>query len=164
MRFNRVAVVGISACGKTTFAQKLAARTGLPLFYGDQLEWHTNWRTRAATEIEVLHRSWLDQPRWIIEGWIDVDRIERLTIADVVVDLDYASPLCAWRALQRMIRGVRRSEMPDGCVDKFSWRVLRVVFWKLERPAIESALSASSMKKYVRLTSSRESEAWLNSL
>lgn len=164
MSLDRIAVVGISGSGKTTFARKLAARTGLPLFHGDQLEWQMNWITRPAAEIEALQRSWIEQPHWIIEGWIDVDRIERLKIADVVVDLDYASALCTWRVFLRMLRGNRRSEMPAGCVDKFNWRFLKNIFWKMERPAIEGALGASRMKKYVRLPSPRAAQAWLDSL
>jgi len=39
MTADRIAVIGISASGKSIFARALAARTGLPLRHGDQLDW-----------------------------------------------------------------------------------------------------------------------------
>jgi adenylate kinase family enzyme len=164
MKFDRIAVVGISASGKSTFARALASRTGLPLLHGDQLEWLPDWVVRPKAELDKLHRAWLEKPRWIIEGWIDTDRIDRLNAADVVIDLDYSRWLCAWRLLARMLHGAQREEMPQGCVDAYSLRFLGVVFRKLERPAIEGALAAATMRSYVRLETPREALAWLQQL
>lgn len=161
MKFDRIAVVGISGSGKSAFAKTLAARTGLPLRHGDQLEWLANWQARPAAEIQTLHRSWIAQPCWIIEGWMDVDRVGRLNRADVVVDLDVSSVLCMWRTLRRMQRRVRREEMPVGCVDRFNWKYLAVVLGGRERPALDAALAAATMKMYVHLKSPQEAAAWL---
>ncbi len=164
MAVDRIAVVGISASGKSTFARLLAARTGLPLLYGDHLDWLPNWRVRPAAELDALHKSWIERPRWIIEGWIEADRVERLNLADIVIDLDYSRWLCTWRVFRRMVRGARRVEMPEGCCDQFSWKVLGWVFWKQERPAIEGAIAVAVMKNYVRLRTAREALEWLNRL
>jgi adenylate kinase family enzyme len=164
MRFNRIAVIGISASGKSTFARALSERTGLPLRYGDQLEWEENWKIRADAELQALHRTWLEQPRWIIEGWIDPERVTRLNVADLVVDLDYSRWLCTRRVLRRMFRRVRRDEMPEGCVDDFSWKVLGRVFCKKERPSIDGALALAEMKRYLRFKSPRHARDWLKRL
>ena len=159
--FKRIAVIGISGSGKSTLARLLAERTGLPLHYGDQLEWCANWQARPPAEIEALHKSWIEQPRWIIEGWMDVDRIARLNRADLIIDLSYSSLFCTLRTLRRMLRNSRRDEMPPGCVDRFSWRMLLVVFCKQERPSIDAALAASTLKTYVRLGSPQKASDWL---
>ncbi|MEI9997076.1 MAG: hypothetical protein WDM91_20945 [Rhizomicrobium sp.] len=158
---DRIAVIGISAAGKSIFARALAARTGLPLLHGDQMEWLAGWRERPPGELKTLHAEWLARPRWIIEGWIDPERTARLDAADLVIDLDYSRWRCAWRMLQRMRRAARRDEMPEGCVDRFRWRTLDTVFWKKERPFIDAALAAATLKRYVRLRSPRAAAAWL---
>ncbi|HEY4943778.1 MAG TPA: hypothetical protein VII56_20285 [Rhizomicrobium sp.] len=164
MNYDRIAVVGISASGKSTFARSLAARTGLPLLHGDELDWLPNWIERPPEQLNALHAEWIARPRWIIEGWIEPRRVARLNAADLVIDLDYSRWRCAGRVLMRMLRGVRRAEMPDGCVDRFRGRTLRTVFFKKERPYVDNALRAAAMKNYVRLTNPREAAAWLSAL
>jgi adenylate kinase family enzyme len=161
MIHNRVAVIGISGAGKSTFARALAAQTGLPLLHGDRLDWLENWGVRPDGELQAMHDVWIAQPRWIIEGWVEAERASRLAAADLVIDLDFPGLLCAWRVLARMLRGERRVEMPDGCVDQFSWRTLKWAVSKAERPSIEAALQVARPKKYVRLTTPREARDWL---
>lgn len=164
MKFDRIAVIGISGSGKSTFAKKLAERTGLPLLHGDRLDWTENWGVRAKEELDAQHKDWIARPQWIIEGWIDPQRVERLNAADLVVDLALPGWLCATRVLARMLRGVRRIEMPEGCVDKFQPHVLDWVFFKRERPFIDDALRAANVRTYVQLKSRREAADWLDQI
>lgn len=164
MTLDRIAVVGISASGKSTFARRLAERTGLPLLHGDVLEWMPDWAQRPPAALQAMHAQWLARPRWIIEGWIDLERVCRLNAADLVIDLDYSRWRCAWRVLPRMLRRQRRAEMPPGCVDRFEAHYLNTVLFKQERPYIDGALAAARMKDYRRFTTPREAEAWLSAL
>jgi adenylate kinase family enzyme len=164
MKADRIAVVGISGAGKSTFARALARRTGLPLLHGDQLDWLPGWALRPEIELAALHAEWLAQPRWIIEGWIDPERVARLDTADLVIDLDLSRWRCTARVLARMLRRIHREEMPADCVDRFQPHVLDWVFFKRERPAIDGALRAAKLKSYVRLTNPRQIQAWLAAL
>jgi adenylate kinase family enzyme len=161
MNFDRIAVIGISGSGKSTFARALGARTGLPVLHGDQLDWMENWGERPAADLAAMHADWLARPRWIIEGWIDPERAERLSITDIVIDLDFSRWRCTARLLQRMLRRTRRAEMPEGCVDRFQPHVVGWVFWKKERPFIDGALKSATMKNYVRLRTPRQAANWL---
>ena len=164
MSLDRIAVIGISTSGKSTFARALAARTNLPLWHGDQLDWLANWGVRPDDELSAMHRAWIAEPRWIIEGWIDVGRTARLDRADLVIDLDFSAVRCAARVLRRMLVATRRPEMPPGCIDRFNWQTLDWVLWKKERPAIDAALGAAKLKSYVRLRTPRDAAKWLHSL
>jgi adenylate kinase family enzyme len=164
MKADRIAVIGISGAGKSTFARALAQRTGLPLMHGDQLEWLPDWELRPDGDLGALHATWIAQPRWIIEGWVDPERVARLDAADLVIDLDLSRWRCSARVLARMLRRVRRDEMPAGCVDRFQPHVLDRVFFKRERPSIDGALRAATLKSYVRLRSPRQARAWLATL
>lgn len=159
---DRIAIIGISASGKSTFARQLSARTGLPLLHGDGLEWMPNWVQRPPAALQAMHVEWLARPRWIIEGWIDTERVSRLNDADLVIDLDYSRWRCAWRVLVRMLRRQRRAEMPEGCVDRFQLHYLSTVFFKKERPYVDGALAAAKMKDYRRFTTPSEADAWLS--
>jgi adenylate kinase family enzyme len=44
----RVLVIGISGAGKSTFAQALADKTGLPLIHLDKEFWRPGWKMPAA--------------------------------------------------------------------------------------------------------------------
>ena len=71
---------------------------------------------------------------------------------------------CAGRVFARMWRGERRAEMPDGCVDRFSWRTLNWVFLSKERLFIDNALRAATLKKYVCLRTPRDAANWLKQI
>ena len=164
---ERIAVIGISGSGKSTFARALAERSGLPLLHSDRLEWMPGWRERPPEELAAMHCAWLAEPRWIIEGWIETDRAERLRAADLVIDLDLSRWRCAWRVARRMLARRRRDEMPENCVDRWRFRTLAVALLKLERPSIDAALAAARPKHYVRLRRSRsvrEFLAWSDKL
>jgi adenylate kinase family enzyme len=161
MKPDRIAVIGISGSGKSTFARTLARRTGLPLLHGDQLEWTPGWRVRPQDDLAAMHAEWIARPRWIIEGWVDPERVARLEAADLVVDLDPSRWRCTWRVFRRMLNRARRDEMPVGCVDRFQPHVLDRVFFRRERPSIDGALATATLKSYVRLKSPAEVAAWL---
>jgi adenylate kinase family enzyme len=161
---DRIAVVGISASGKSTFARALGERTGLPVLHGDQLDWMENWGERPARDLAAMHAEWLMRPRWIIEGWVDAERADRLGVADLVIDLDFSRWRCTARVIGRQLRRVRRAEMPEGCVDRIQPHVIGWVFWKKERPFVDAALNAATLKHYVRLTSPRAARLWLAAL
>ena len=111
-----------------------------------------------------MHAEWIAQPRWIIEGWVEPARAARLNAADVVVDLDFSRWVCTWRVLKRMLRGRRRAEMPEGCDERIQPQVLPLVFFKHERPSVDAALAAATIKSYERLKSPHEAAAWLAAL
>ncbi|MBS0472617.1 MAG: hypothetical protein JSR60_16205 [Proteobacteria bacterium] len=161
---ERIAIIGVSASGKSTFARALGAKTGLPVLHGDQLEWTPNWTEPAPEALAALHAEWLARPRWIIEGWIDPARVQRLNAADLVIDLDFSRWRCTARVLRRMLAGARRAEMPEGCVDRFQPKVLWWMLRRAERPHIDRALAAAALKSYVRLSNPRDAAAWLASV
>ena len=67
---NRIVIIGCPGAGKSTFARKLAARTGLPLHYLDMI-WHRADRTVIGrdefdSELDklVMEDEWIMDNRW----------------------------------------------------------------------------------------------------
>lgn len=139
---QRIAVIGISGSGKTTFARRLQQATGLPLHHADQLFWRGRWQPVPEHEYLDAHSSLVSQDRWIIEGYVDPVLSPRLRRADLVVDLDPPAWLCAARVVKRWWahRRTARPELPVEALETLDLRFLGVVLSAAERPAIEAAL------------------------
>ena len=64
----KVLVIGSPGAGKSTFARKLSAVTGLPLYYLDLL-WHKPDKTNlAAEEFDLRLNEMMKKTQWIIDG------------------------------------------------------------------------------------------------
>ena len=65
---KKIIVIGCPGSGKTTFAQKLKNKTGIPLFYLDAI-WHTQDRSHISREeFDVRLAGILAKDSWIIDG------------------------------------------------------------------------------------------------
>ena len=107
---NKVIVIGCPGAGKTTFAEKLAHITGLPLFHLDAI-WHKPDRTHISREefdeklLEILS---LD--KWIIDGNYSRTVEKRIQACDTVFLLDLPMEVCLQGAVERI--GKLRRDMP----------------------------------------------------
>lgn len=167
MAINKIVVVGVSASGKSTFARKLAKKTGLPLTHMDKIMWQPGWDYVGdeVTAVEINKISQAD--KWIIEGYIsEAARSDLFNMVDVILYLDYPSWLCVWRYLKRvwLHRKKARSELP-GSPDKFSFKFMKLVWnkgevWKLEKLLQENDWD----NKIVRLKSPKQALEYLNGI
>ncbi len=65
---KRVIVIGCPGSGKTTFAEKLSKRTGLPLYYLDAI-WHKPDKTHISREeFDQRIQEIFATDKWIIDG------------------------------------------------------------------------------------------------
>ncbi len=163
-RLRRIAIIGISGSGKTTFARKVAQELNLPLFHADAVEWLPDWQLRPDADIARIYMTWIEKEAWVIEGWVDVARASRLSAANLVIDLDYSRWRCAWHEFTRMLRRETRPEMPENCSDRFTTANLKRALWKQERPTIAAVISAAEIKEYVRFTSPAVADRWLRAI
>ena len=107
---QRAIVIGCPGAGKSTFARKLRARTGLPLYYLDML-WHRPDRTNVSRQaFDAALSAILATDRWIIDGNYQRTLEMRLQACDTVFFLDYPLPLCLAGAQERI--GTKREDMP----------------------------------------------------
>jgi adenylate kinase family enzyme len=98
----RIAVIGTSGSGKTTFARQLAGildRTHIEL---DALHWGPNWTARA--EFLELVRVATSADRWVVDGNYRTVRDQVWGRATAIVWLNYPFGVVFRRALARTIR------------------------------------------------------------
>jgi adenylate kinase family enzyme len=166
---RRVAVLGTSGTGKTTFARALSARLGVPFVELDALN-HVGpeWIEATPEELHAKVAPMVATDSWVIDGSYR-GKLGDLVVerADVVVWLDL--PMHVWlpRLLRRALhRVVRREELWGG-----NRETLRTVFFsrdslllysvrthRLRRDRYPTQLASFNL---VRLRSQREVEDFL---
>jgi adenylate kinase family enzyme len=102
---KKVIVIGCPGSGKTTFAEGLARKTGLPLYYLDAI-WHKPDRTHIAREAFDTHlREILMQDAWIMDGNYSRTVEMRLCACDTVFLFDLPTDICLAGAVARLGKG-----------------------------------------------------------
>ena len=145
MDYKRIAIIGISASGKSTASRILASKTRLPLFHMDQLFWRESGEDVPEEEYLEKHAVLTAYEEWIIEGYVDEKMSERLKRADLVLYLDYSRWRCSIQLMRRWLTRpqARRFELVPEALEKFSARFLWRVFSRGERPRIEKAIQVA---------------------
>ena len=107
---KKVIVIGCPGAGKTTFAEKLRDKIGLPLFYLDAI-WHKPDRTHISREeYDVRLAEILALESWIIDGNYSRTVESRLSACDTVFLFDLPVEVCIDGAISRL--GKKRYDMP----------------------------------------------------
>ncbi len=137
---KRVMIIGNAGSGKSTLAGKLGALTGLPVVYGDRIQWKENWVLRPTGERDAMFLEAAAQPAWIIDGNNSNTMEYRFARADTLIFLDVPRYLCVSRAFMRSIRyyGRNRPDMPAGCNERLDWEFLKWIWSYNNRGQIES--------------------------
>lgn len=100
---RRVLVLGRGGAGKSAFARRLAAQTGIPVVELDKVFWGPGLAGLSRTEWVARQRELVAADAWILDGDLGpYDVLEvRLAEADTVVLLNLSLVRCAWRSVRR---------------------------------------------------------------
>ena len=166
---DRILVYGVTGSGKTAFAQRISAATGIPWHSVDDLTWEPGWVPVSDDEqrrridvicagerwvLDTAYGKWLDIPLARVEQivaldfprWLSLFRLTRRTVARA---LD-GRPLCNGNH-----ESFRHMFSPDSIIvwhfRSFSRKRRRIRAWEADPP----------VPQVVRLTSPRQAENWL---
>jgi adenylate kinase family enzyme len=97
---TRILVYGVTGSGKSTAAERIAARRGLPCHLADELTWEPNWKPVPIDEQRRRFAEIATADRWVLDtaysSWLDLV----LSRVQLVVGLDYPR----WFSFQRLVR------------------------------------------------------------
>lgn len=160
MEMKKVLIIGCPGSGKSTFARKLHARTGIPLFYLDMLYHRPDKTTSAPQEFDKKLEEILRQDRWILDGNYIRTIPMRMEYCDTVFWLDYPLEVCLQGIASRF--GKPREDMPwieTQRDEEFMEFVCE--FPKVTRPKIAEVLEKNKDKHIVVFHSREEAEEYL---
>lgn len=165
-------IYGVTGSGKTTFARKLAERTGLPWYAVDDLTWEPGWVEVPADEQRRRIAEICATPRWILDAaynkWLDVP----MARVELIVALDYSR----WRSLARLIRrtlirAIDRKQICNGNTETFRQAFSRdsIIGWHFKsfarkRARVKAWLADPTGPEVVRLGSPSAARRWLANL
>jgi adenylate kinase family enzyme len=127
---ERVIIIGCGGAGKSTLAQKMGQKTGLPVVHLDKLFWKPGWVESAPEEIDEKIRQELDKPQWIMDGNFNRTLPMRVARADTVIYLDFSRMACLLGVLKRVLTtyGKVRPDMGEGCPERIDFEFLKWVW------------------------------------
>jgi adenylate kinase family enzyme len=122
----RVAVVGTSGSGKSTFARRLASALGAPVIELDAINWQPGWVSLSANDpAEFVRRvdAVIAGEAWVIDGAYSQVLRRILARATHAVWLDYSRPVVMRRVVGRSIaRAWTGQELWPGSGNREDWR------------------------------------------
>ena len=101
---KRVAVIGTSCSGKTTFARNLAHALGSDHIELDAINWLPQWTARPLDQFRRLVKEAVAKDEWIVDGNYSRVRDDVWSRATCVIWLNYSFHLVMYRALSRTLR------------------------------------------------------------
>ena len=159
---KKIIVIGCPGSGKTTFAEKLKDKIGLPLFYLDAI-WHKPDRTHISRdEYDARLAEILALDSWIIDGNYSRTIESRIFACDTIFLFDLPVEICLDGAISRLGKG--RYDMPwiDTELDPKLKREIEE-FGDKNLPTIYALIDKYNAGKTVIVFKSREqADAFLN--
>jgi adenylate kinase family enzyme len=129
---RRILVMGSSGSGKSTFAQRLSALTGIQFVSLDALYWKPGWIPSENAEFHDRVAKVARQPQWIMDGnYISHGAGElRRAICDRVIWFDLPRRTCMLGIMTRIAGGYGRvrAEMAEGCPERVDLEFFRYVW------------------------------------
>jgi adenylate kinase family enzyme len=134
---QRILVMGSSGSGKSTFALRLSAITGIPMVSLDALFWQPGWKPSEAAAFGERVAEAALKPRWIMDGNFTSGGagLLRRQLADAVIWFDLPRLTCMIGILTRIAGsyGQVRPEMAEGCPEKIDLEFFHYVWTYRDR-------------------------------
>jgi adenylate kinase family enzyme len=175
--YKRIVVVGVTGCGKSTMADRLAKKLGLEFIELDALYWKPNWVACTDEEFRAKVETATQAPGWALAGNYSATRDIVWSRAEAIVWLDYPFFLVLGWSLRRIWVRWRTKELLWGTNYEPLWVHFKLwskdslinwllqTYWRRKRqyPALLAAPEYAHLKTF-RFESPRQAEEWFGSL
>lgn len=161
----RVLVLGRCGAGKSWMAEQIAARISSPVIHLDNAFWQPGWTLPDKRVWECWMAATVAGEKWVMDGNYLSSLAIRAQRADIIIFLEISIWMSLFRYLRRVFvaRRMPGVEVPNGCADIISWRMLKSVllFSTREKPRILEIVRPHA--RFICLRSSVDIENFLRS-
>ncbi len=166
---KRILTYGVTGSGKTAFAKRISAATGIPWHSVDDLTWEPDWVAVPDDEQRRRIEAICAGDQWILDTaygkWLDIP----LARVELIVALDFPRWLSLFRLIRRTIaRAVDGRPLCNGNHESFRHMFSRdsIILWHFKsfsrkRRRIRAWEADPPAARVVRLTSPRQADDWL---
>jgi adenylate kinase family enzyme len=109
--YQRIVVIGVTGCGKSTLAQNLARKLNLVYIELDALNWKPGWVGSEDQEFREKVEAVTRAPGWVLAGNYSKVRDIIWPRAEMVIWLDYPLLLVLGRLWKRTWKRWRKQEL-----------------------------------------------------
>lgn len=130
----KIVLIGYSASGKSTLAQKLGKLYAAPVLHLDAVHHLPNWQEKDREVSRKEIEAFIDaHTSWIIDGnYTKLAYARRLQEADKIYIVALNRFACLYRAFRRFLRyrNTSRPDMAEGCKEKLDAPFIWWILWK----------------------------------
>lgn len=128
-KIMRIQIIGHSGSGKSTLAKEIAEQFSLPIIYLDNVKYYGDFKERSLEEQQKIVQTFLkENNQWVIDGNYKDVCIERFSLAEIIIYLDYPRFYCYSMCKNRAKKGIKRESFP--CLDRFNWEFKKWILFK----------------------------------
>ncbi|MDY0295167.1 MAG: hypothetical protein RBQ71_05095 [Acholeplasmataceae bacterium] len=126
----KIAVIGHSSSGKSTFSKRVAQVYQIPVLHIDKIFFEPNWVERDKKVVEMEIREFMQGQKWIIDGFYRKLATERFDEADQIFIFNFNRFKCLYGAIVRRFKyhNQNRDSVCVGCKERLN---LSFVWWIL---------------------------------
>ena len=161
---KKIIVIGCPGSGKTTFAENLRDKTGLPLYYLDSI-WHKPDKTHISRDdFDTRLSEILGEDSWIIDGNYQRTMPRRMEACDTVILFDLPTEVCIDGAQSRLLNNRDDIPLTDTKLDP-DFKQQIIDFNIKNTPIIYKLLDKYRLNRSIIIFKTREeSDSFLNAL
>lgn len=162
---DRIAIVGNSGAGKSTFAQKLAKKLNIKVTHLDYLYQTNTRKVRKNISWDMIQNKLVLNEKWIIDGNFPRTWQIRLKAADTIIFFDFPIWMSLYRVLLRRIKyqNTNRPDMPVGVNEKLRLIDIKKILI-FSRPNVIVSTFKLHNKKLIVFRSNNEADKFLDLL
>lgn len=163
---KRVMIIGSPGTGKSTFARKLANKTGLPLihldfYYHDKSKNYYEDKDAWKAQVEELTA----QDEWVIDGNYGKTMSSRMSRADTIFYFDMPRRVALRGVVKRRLaaRHTKREDMPDDWKETANLALFKYVwgFRKKYKAGTQQLLDENKGKQIIIFSNHKQTGKYL---
>ena len=159
----KIAVIGYSGSGKSTFAAQISKECDIPLLHLDTVYYTEGWGVRDTDErTEIINNFMSENDSWVIDGnYSKLLMSQRMESRDKIIFFNFPRYISLYRAVKRYLtyKGRTRPSMAEGCEEKLDFEFIKWILFdgrSKEKKASYDRIANQYPQKFVRVKNDKQ--------